>query len=47
VWVLAAIRARCPEEPLHLEWQSFAAHGQGVLVWEAFVSARAKGNVAH
>ena len=41
-WVLAAIRARCPEERLHLEWQSFEAHGQGVLVWEAFVSARAK-----
>ena len=42
-WVLAAIRARCPDERLHLEWQSFAAKGQGVLVWEAFVSDSAKG----
>jgi len=42
-WVLAAIRARCPKERLHLDWQSFAATGQGVLVWEAFVSASAKG----
>jgi hypothetical protein len=42
-WVLAAVRAHCPEERLHLEWQPFAANGQGLLVWEAFVSASAKG----
>jgi len=42
-WVLDAVRARCPEERLHLDWQSFATHGTGVLVWEAFVSASAKG----
>jgi hypothetical protein len=42
-WVLAAVRARCPEEPLHLEWQSFEANRQGLLVWEAFVSDSAKG----
>jgi len=42
-WVLAAIRARCPDERLHLDWQSFATAGQGLLVWEAFVSASAKG----
>lgn len=42
-WILAAIRARRPDEQLHLDWQAFAAHGQGVLVWEAFVSASAKG----
>jgi len=42
-WVLAAVRARCPDERLHLDWQSFAADRQGLLVWEAFVSASAKG----
>ncbi len=42
-WVLAAIRARCPKERLHLDWEPFAASGQGVFVWEAFVSDSAKG----
>jgi hypothetical protein len=42
-WVLAAIRARCPEDILYLEWPEFAPRAQGLLVWEAFVSADAKG----
>lgn len=42
-WVLAAIRLRCPEEVLHLEWPAFAAQSRGLLLWEAFVSAAAKG----
>ena len=42
-WVLAAIKSSCPEERLHLDWPAFAADGRGLLVWEAFVSAGAKG----
>jgi hypothetical protein len=42
-WVLAAIRARCPNDRLHLEWPPFAAEGRGLLVWEAFVTAGSKG----
>jgi len=42
-WVLAAVRARCPDEQLHLEWPPFAAERSGLLVWEAFVTADAKG----
>jgi hypothetical protein len=42
-WVLGAIRARRPDEQLHLEWSPFAARRSGLLVWEAFVSAGAKG----
>jgi hypothetical protein len=41
--VLAAIRARCPDEQLHIEWPAFAAQQRGLLIWEAFVSAGAKG----
>jgi hypothetical protein len=42
-WLLAAVRTRCPDETLHLEWPSFAAKSRGLLLWEAFVSATAKG----
>ncbi len=43
-WVLAAVRSRCADERLHLEWEPFARAGSGLLVWEAFVSASAKGH---
>jgi hypothetical protein len=42
-WVLAAIRTQCPDEVLHLQWPAFAASSRGLLLWEAFVSATAKG----
>jgi hypothetical protein len=42
-WVLAAIREQCPHERLHLDWPSFSAAARGLLVWEAFVTASAKG----
>jgi hypothetical protein len=42
-WVLAAIKANCPAEHLHIEWPWFAAQQSGLLIWEAFVSADAKG----
>jgi hypothetical protein len=42
-WVVTAIRTRCPDDALHLEWPAFAAASRGLLLWEAFVSATAKG----
>jgi hypothetical protein len=42
-WVLAAIRTRCPNDRLYLEWQAFAKDCQGLLVWEAFVTGESKG----
>ena len=42
-WILAAIKASCPGEQLHIEWPGFAAQQSGLLIWEAFVSAGAKG----
>jgi hypothetical protein len=43
-WVLATIRAGCPEGPLFLDWEAFMARRRGLLVWEAFVTAGAKGS---
>jgi hypothetical protein len=45
-WVLAAIRRRVTDTALHLEWEPFVRAESGLLVWEAFVSAAAKG-VSH
>jgi hypothetical protein len=42
-WVLRAIRARCPTHELHLTWPEFCASERALLLWEAFVSANAKG----
>jgi hypothetical protein len=42
-WILRAIRDRCPGHRLFLDWEEFARECQGLLVWEAFVSAAAKG----
>ncbi len=42
-WVLAAIRHRCTDAALHLEWEPFVRANSGLLIWEAFVSATAKG----
>jgi hypothetical protein len=42
-WVLAAIKTRCPDGRLHLTWPAFAAEQRGLLLWEAFVTAEAKG----
>jgi hypothetical protein len=43
-WVLAATRRSCPQAALYLEWEPFAQVGEGLLIWEAFVSAAAKGH---
>lgn len=42
-WVLAAIRSHPVDLPLHVDWAGFAAEKRGLLLWEAFVSASAKG----
>jgi hypothetical protein len=42
-WVLAAIRSHSGDLPLHVDWAGFAAEKRGLLLWEAFVSASAKG----
>ena len=42
-WVLAAIRTRCPNDHLYLEWAAFANDRRGLLVWEAFVTGESKG----
>ena len=42
-WLLSKIRRESGEVPLHLDWDDFAETGRGLLIWEAFVSAGAKG----
>jgi hypothetical protein len=42
-WVLARLRERCPTERLFLDWTSFQAADTSLFLWEAFVSAEAKG----
>jgi hypothetical protein len=42
-WVLATIRADWPDGELPLDWETFARRQRGLLIWEAFVTADAKG----
>lgn len=42
-WVLAAVRAQAPSDRLYVDWHHFVASGRGLFVWEAFVTAGAKG----
>lgn len=42
-WTLSEIRVRAPGARLHLDWTAFADQGGDLLVWEAFVTAKAKG----
>lgn len=42
-WILDAIHSRCSDATLHLDWESFADARSGLLLWEAFVTAKAKG----
>lgn len=42
-WILRAAFARCRNVEIHLDWSAFASAGTGLLLWEAFVSAQAKG----
>jgi hypothetical protein len=43
-WTLAAVRRRWPQTVLRLEWEPFAHARTGLLIWEAFVTAAAKGS---
>lgn len=43
-WVLAAVRAVASDIPLFLDRHRFEEAGSGILLWEAFVTAEAKGN---
>ena len=45
-WVLDGIRHRHPNAAFWTDWPAFASAGCGVFVWEAFVTATAKG-VSH
>lgn len=42
-WVLAEIRHVCSNASMHLGWDEFARAEGGRLIWEAFVTAAAKG----
>jgi hypothetical protein len=42
-WVLDAIHVRNSDEHLWIDWTAFSAVGQGLFLWEAFVTAAAKG----
>lgn len=42
-WVLSAICDSCSDAALHLDWETFEQAGSGLLIWEAFVTAAAKG----
>jgi hypothetical protein len=42
-WILEEIRRRNADETLWIDWSAFAAVGRGLLIWEAFVTAAAKG----
>jgi hypothetical protein len=42
-WILRSLRAHATDAPAFTDWGAFAAHGEGLFVWEAFVTAAAKG----
>src|SRR5262249_11359238 len=41
-WILRELRRRLPEASAYVSWDEFAQAGRGLLLWEAFVSDRAK-----
>jgi hypothetical protein len=43
-WILERIHARVPTTNVHFSWESFSEAQEGLLLWEAFVSGKAKGN---
>jgi hypothetical protein len=42
-WLLARVHEAVPNEPFFLQWEPFAQQQKGVLLWEAFVTGKAKG----
>jgi uracil-DNA glycosylase len=41
-WTLRELSQRRPDTRFHLDWVEFAQAGEGVFLWEAFVTERAK-----
>jgi hypothetical protein len=41
-WILRELRRRLPVATAYLDWHAFTAAGNGLFLWEAFVSAGAK-----
>ena len=41
-WILQTIRNRAPNAMAFLDWHSYQDSGNGLFVWEAFVSGKAK-----
>ena len=41
--MLRYVREHVPEANVHLDWETFAATQQSLLLWEAFVTREAKG----
>ena len=46
-WTLRALRAKAPTAAAYLRWSDFEKAGQGLFLWEAFVSAKAKAKGSH
>lgn len=42
-WVLDATRRQRPDDRLYVDWGEFVQAGQGLFLWEAFVSGSGKG----
>lgn len=41
-WTLRALRAQAPATTAYLRWDEFVSAGEGLFLWEAFVTAGAK-----
>jgi hypothetical protein len=42
-WILSRVREAVPCGAVHFAWEPFSAAESGLLLWEAFVSGKAKG----
>ncbi|OBK45595.1 hypothetical protein A5657_02980 [Mycobacterium kubicae] len=41
-WILRELRQRCSKVSAYLDWKQFTGDGQGLFLWEAFVTGKAK-----
>ena len=41
-WFLRELRSRCPDAAAYLDWDEFVGVGEGLFLWEAFVTGKAK-----
>jgi len=42
LWILARLRESAPEAKAYVNWQEFETAGEGLFIWEAFVSGKSK-----